>query len=53
MHQEHSLNVGITNSIYAEAFTNIFMSQPCTILAEEMGEVVETDCKTFADGAIY
>lgn len=29
------------------------MAQPCTILAVEMGEVNEEDCKTFADGAIY
>ncbi|CAD8157650.1 unnamed protein product [Paramecium octaurelia] len=53
MHQEHSLNVEITNQIYLDAFKEIFMSQPCTILANLMNEVNEQDCQTFADGAIY
>ncbi|CAD8075777.1 unnamed protein product [Paramecium primaurelia] len=53
MHQEHSLNVEITNQIYLDAFKEIFMSQPCTILATIMFEVNEQECQTFADGAIY
>ncbi|CAK82689.1 unnamed protein product (macronuclear) [Paramecium tetraurelia] len=53
MHQEHSLNVEITNQIYIDAFKEIFMSQPCTILANVMNEVNEQECQTFADGAIY
>ncbi|CAK66138.1 unnamed protein product (macronuclear) [Paramecium tetraurelia] len=53
MHQEHSLNVEITNQIYLDAFKEMFMSQPCTIMATVMNEVIEQDCQTFADGAIF
>ncbi|CAD8075781.1 unnamed protein product [Paramecium primaurelia] len=53
LHQEHSLNVDITNSIYSDAFKQIFMIQPSTILSQEMNEMTETECQTFADGAMY
>ncbi|CAD8203560.1 unnamed protein product [Paramecium pentaurelia] len=53
IHQEHSLNVDITNSIYSDAFKQMFMLQPCTILSQDMNEMTETECQTFADGAMY
>ncbi|CAD8125809.1 unnamed protein product [Paramecium sonneborni] len=53
IHQEHSLNVEITNSIYANAFKEIFMLQPCTILSSYLQNLSEADCQAFADGAIY
>ncbi|CAD8157656.1 unnamed protein product [Paramecium octaurelia] len=53
IHQEHSLNIDITNSIYSDAFKQMFMLQPCTILSQEMKEMTETECQTFADGAMY
>ncbi|CAD8162069.1 unnamed protein product [Paramecium octaurelia] len=53
IHQEHSLNVDITNSMYQTAFKEVFMLQPCTILASYLEDIIETDCQVFADGAIY
>ncbi|CAD8126295.1 unnamed protein product [Paramecium sonneborni] len=52
IHQQHSLNIDITNSIYVNAFKEMFMLQPCTILSSYLKELSETDCKDFADGAI-
>ncbi|CAD8209105.1 unnamed protein product [Paramecium pentaurelia] len=53
IHQEHSLNVDITNSIYSDAFKELFMLQPCTILSSYLEDLEEPDCQAFADGAIY
>ncbi|CAD8052528.1 unnamed protein product [Paramecium sonneborni] len=51
-HQEHSLNVEILNTVYVDAFQEIFMLQPCAIFSKQMQTGTEEDCKSFASGAI-
>ncbi|CAD8048146.1 unnamed protein product [Paramecium sonneborni] len=51
-HQEHSLNIDVLNSIYINAFQEIFMLSPCKIFSQEMKTGTEDDCISFASGAI-
>jgi hypothetical protein len=47
IHQEHSKNVRISNTIYHNAFNDIMMQNPCPLL-----NVSVSECNTFADGAM-
>ena len=49
--KDHLVNVLILNSKYVNAFNQIMMLDPCTVLASEK-VVSQADCESFADGSI-